>query len=473
MELSGRAIGWLEARGLDPELAVKLGLGSSSGAGGEEIVVPYLIGADVVNHKYRTLDDKRHRQDRDAVKCLWNYNAITDPSLADQPLVITEGEWDAIAAMQCGIARVVSVPDGAPAHEIGADPESRKYDYLEHAKAALRDVKEIILATDSDSPGQALMNDLAIRLGKARCKWIPYPKGCKDLNETLLAHGPRGIEAVFKRAQSIRVDGLYRMSELPPYPVRERFTTGMEWLDKHYRVRMGDFAVLTGVPGHGKSTFVNDVLCRMVTLHKWRVAIASFEQHPQADHRRALREWFCKMPEHLASDDEIARADAWIDEHFIFIVPGDDDLPNLEWCLDKCAAAVIRYGVRIVVIDPWNELDHSRPREMNLTEYTGLAIKEIKLLARRCDCHVMVVAHPVKMTGHERPSLYSISNSAHWANKCDVGIIVHKPHIDGEIAEIQISKSRYHDQIGWPGTVRARYNRVTRHFEHAPEEAAA
>jgi twinkle protein len=47
----------------------------------------------------------------------------------------------------------------------------------------LADVREIILATDGDGPGVNLMNDLAIRLGKARCKFVRYPKETKDFNE--------------------------------------------------------------------------------------------------------------------------------------------------------------------------------------------------------------------------------------------------------------------------------------------------
>ncbi len=477
MALSQAAIDLIEARGLDVELAVRLGLDSSPRSGGGEVLVfPYVVKGEVVNHKYRS-PDKRFHQDAGAVKCFWNFDAIADLSLADEPLIITEGEFDAMAAIQCGFVRAVSVPDGAPKEEI-ADSETRKYSYLDHAGAALRSVKTIILATDSDGPGQALLNDLSIRLGKARCKWVRYPKGCKDLNDALREYGPKGVSAVFDRAEWCKVDGVYRMSELPPYPVRKQHCTGMPGMDRHYRIRMGDFCVVTGIPGHGKSTFVNDMLCRAVERYGWRVAIASFEQHPQADHRRALREWFCRCPiadEHgqpIALDEDIARADAWIDEHFVFIVPDDDDLANLSWVLEKCASAVIRYGCRVVTIDPWNELDHDRPSDISLTEYTGKAIKEFKRLARSVDCHVIVVAHPTKLAGGERPGLYSISDSAHWANKPDVGVVVWKPNMEGQIAEIKVVKSRYHDQIGYPGKLTMRYNPFNRRFDLAPESEA-
>ena len=49
--------------------------------------------------------------------------------------------------------------------------------------------KEIILCTDGDVSGQVLRDDLAMRLGKARCKWVSYPDGCKDLNDVLKKFG--------------------------------------------------------------------------------------------------------------------------------------------------------------------------------------------------------------------------------------------------------------------------------------------
>ncbi|WP_109150698.1 bifunctional DNA primase/helicase [Azospirillum sp. TSO5] len=471
--LTTKAIELLESRHIDPELAARLGLSSfTDQGGGEGIQFPYIVGAETVNNKYRTLD-KRFRQDKDAVKAFFNFNVICDPTLADQPLIITEGEFDAIAAIQAGFPRVVSVPDGAPKEEIG-DAETTKYAYLDHAKAALKDVREIVLATDGDGPGTALMNDLALRLGKARCKWVRYPKKrgtddrLKDLNDVLIHYGDKGVRAVIDGAQWCKVDGIYRMSELPPYHKAEPVSTGFPFLEGHYRVRRGDFCVITGVPNFGKSTFVNDLCCRLAEKQGWVIAMASFEQHPQADHRRALREWYCARPERECLPEEIKSADAWIDRHFVFIVPSDDDLANLQWTLDKCAAAVIRNGASVVVIDPWNELDHDRPSDMSLTEYTGKAIKEFKRLARSLDIHVIVVAHPTKLSnpGGETPcpGLYDISDSAHWANKPDVGIVIHKRDPAHTAAMCKIVKSRYHEEIGRPGTVWMEYDRRSRRF---------
>ena len=59
-------------------------------------------------------------------------------------------------------------------------------------------------ATDGDEPGWRLAQELARRLGRARCAFVTYPQGCKDLNEALEKYGVRGVAACFSRASPSR-----------------------------------------------------------------------------------------------------------------------------------------------------------------------------------------------------------------------------------------------------------------------------
>jgi twinkle protein len=78
----------------------------------------------------------------------------------------------------------------------------------------------------------------------------------------------------------------------------------------------------------------------------------------------------------------------------------------------------------MLIIDPWNELEHNRPMNMSLTEYVGKMIKKMKRFAKQFGVCVVVVAHPTKISEGAEIGLYSISDSAHWANKADLGILV-------------------------------------------------
>ncbi|KAJ8450706.1 hypothetical protein Cgig2_021178 [Carnegiea gigantea] len=106
----------------------------------------------------------------------------------------------------------------------------------------------------------------------------------------------------------------------------------------------------------------------------------------------------------------------------------DDCLPHVKWVLDLAKAGVLRHGVRGLVIDPYNELDHQRPSSMTETEYVSQMLTMIKRFAQHHSCHVWFVAHPRQLHNWvgDPPNLYDISGSAHFINKCDNGIVVHR-----------------------------------------------
>ncbi len=468
MALSQRNEDALTARGLDPELAVRYGIADSSRTG-FDVEIAYLRAGKRVNTKFRTLlGEKRFCQEKDGEKIFWNWDCQLDRSLDVMPLIITEGELDALAAIQAGFPRTMSVPDGAPAEAIGDGADSKKYSYLDGATEALRDCREIIICADGDAPGTNLLTDLSLRLGRARCKWVRYPKGCKDLNDALRLYGPRGVTETINRAAWTNVDGVYRMSQLPPLPDAHAHDIGLPGLEKHYRMRLGDLCIVTGVPSSGKSAFIGDIVGRMVENYSWNAALASFEQRPQIDHRRMLRTFHNRKLVIYQHPEEIAAADGWIDDHFCFLVPSEDDDVTLDWVLDRAAVAVIRHDCKIVVIDPFNEMDHIRPQGMTLTEYTGYALKQFRKFAAKFRVHFIVAAHPAKMYRADNgkipiPGLYDISDSAHFANKSDVGIVIHRE--DDTRTLIRIAKSRYHDAIGKPGDLHALYLRDQSRYE--------
>ena len=507
MTMSAEMIDRLTARGLDVELLDRLGLDGVRRDGGEALALPFKRDGQVVRRKYRFFDREEGKwtADKGGQRIAFNEDCLRDEALIPQPLIITEGELDAIAAIQCGYARTISVPDGAPppGERSQADLEgSAKYNWLKDIKAFLAKdrVAEIIIASDGDDNGAALLQDLSVLLGRFRCKFLTYPKAprdqrdrlgrhrCKDLNEVLQFYGQKGVVETISRAQWIQVDGVYLMSALPPLPPQQVFDIGFRLLSENYRMRLGDFVVITGVPGLGKSTFATDLCCRVALNHGLKIGWASFEQAPQRDHKRALRSWYGierddrldadpverlpsdwreGRPAHTMTDGQIAAADAWIDAQHVFIVPGEDDDVTLDWMLDRMEVAVVRHGVQVVVIDPWNEMDHTRARDETMTEYVGRAIKALKRFARKFQVHLIVIAHPTKSAKdqdgkYRMPTLYDISDSANWYNKADLGIIVHRENADDTLIKVQ--KSRYHDVIGRPGEVRVQYSRDARRF---------
>jgi putative transcriptional regulator len=99
MTTTTKTLDFILARGLCPEALSPFGLHSVQRHGSEFLAIPYILNGAVVNHKYRGMDEKVFEQDANATKCFWNQDALTNPEHSELPVIITEGEFDAMAAI--------------------------------------------------------------------------------------------------------------------------------------------------------------------------------------------------------------------------------------------------------------------------------------------------------------------------------------------------------------------------------------
>jgi twinkle protein len=140
------------------------------------------------------------------------------------------------------------------------------------------------------------------------------------------------------------------------------------------------------------------------------------------------------------------------DKFGIIAQTADDDESEmtLENLLELAKIAVLRDGIRLLVIDPWNEIEHKRRSDESETDYTGRAIRAMKRFAKLYECAVWLVAHPRKpqTDGKLRmPSLYDLSGSANFANKADFGVVIHRPDPKASLIDFRVAKVR----MGLPG----------------------
>lgn len=501
--LGRRGTEWFEARSIPAETAGRYGIYTARAEtyvddAGEErrrvvpdergniLVFPFLDGGASVNEKFRKVDAKQFWQRPGGRKTFWNADTLDDPAVeAGAPVIITEGEPDALAAITSGFPFTVSVPDGAPAVPQGKEPgdldpldpgaeQTGKFEFLFNNRDRLRRVKRFILAVDSDAPGQRLAAELVRRLSAARCSFVTYPEGCKDLNDVLMRYGAETVALVLNGAKPYPVRGLYRLSDYPDLPALTTYGTGWPTLDQHLRLWLGELMVVTGIPGHGKSSWTMHLLCNLAELHGWRSVVFSAEMptSPQLrDKLRRIRMRAAIAPNRSAA---IADADAWINDSFVFIDadPGgrgeaDQDF-DLDWIIDRATDAVLRDGVRVLLIDPWNEIEHAKRKDESMTEYIGRSIRALKRFAKAYGVIVIIVAHPTKdvaKEGKSRPvTLYDIDGSAHFYNKPDHGVVIDWPDPGLPISHVRIAKVRF-EESGEKGMVKLKFDRWSSRFE--------
>jgi len=455
---------WLDARGIDPTLAEKFGLFTVQRGNRNWLAVPYFEQARVVNHKYRvTSEAHAYQMDDDAPLTLWNHDALLDESLASQPLIVTEGEWDALTILTAGKRRVVSVPNGAPrtSSDDEALTEGKRYQWFWRCEPLLSKVRQVILCVDNDEAGRALAADLCRLFGPERCLFVTYPEGCKDAGDVARLHDHTALAQMLDEAKPYPIKGLYTLADFPEKGEVQAFSTGIAPLDEMMAIVPGTLTVFTGYANMGKSTVMNAIAGHLVR-HNVPICIASFETDVKPILRDHLRASVAQCSLHDAQTKDMRRVDEIITENVRIITQlvDEDDEMDLDFFLDLCRTAVIRDGVRLVLLDPWNELEHKRRRDETETDYISRALRAIKRFAKEYQVAFWIVAHPTKPgEGKSRvPGLYDISGSANWANKADYGLTYHRARPDENRAELRVTKVR----MGLPG----KKGSVTVSFDH-------
>jgi twinkle protein len=473
---------FLHARGIGREVAERFGVGearawiAAKSAEADCLAFPCRApGGAIVNAKFRAIASKDFAQTKGGARSLFGLDLV---DVTEGVIVIVEGELDALACAEAGVVNAVSVPDGAPAQVSDKAPrdDDPRFACLAAAKEDLDQLGRIVIATDADAPGDALAEELARRLGRERCWRAAWPEDCKDANDVLLKHGPDVLRACIADAEPWPIRALFDVSAFAPAVLslyrdgRSRgVSTGFRALDPFYTVRPGELSVVSGYPSMGKSEFVDAVAVNLARDHGWKFAVCSFENPPDEHISKLAEKYtgspFWDGPRPRMTEGELQRALTWAGEHFHFI-RAEDDAPTICWLLEAAKSAVLRRGIKGLVIDPWNEIEHQRPAGMTETELVSQTLGRVKRFAANYGVHVWFIAHPAKPQRDKDgkipvPTLYDISGSANWTNKADVGLVIHRdPLARAHQVDVHIRKCRF-KSVGKPGFATLDYDLPT------------
>jgi len=471
--LPKNVIDYFEKRGIPETILAlnRIGYGPSFGET-NGIQFPYFKSGQVVNVKHRT-HDKQFRQEKDAEKCLYRFDAISQDE--SKTLIITEGEIDALSVQAAGHTNACSIPDGAPSDD--SKSFATKFDFLKSAEEVLSRCNKVIIATDNDGPGLVAERELARRIGVEKCYRVQYPDGCKDANDVLIKHGGAVLYNLITNAEPYPVEGIISPIDLSRdmLSIYEKgfergVSTGFIDIDPLYTVKPGEMTVVTGIPGSGKSNFVDAIMIGISQLYGWTFGVFSPENWPAERHLQTLLEKLVNRPfakdglfTRRMSREDVQKNLVVLDQHFKFIVP-KDELLSVDTILEKTRVLIFRYGIQGLVIDPWNELEHLYGK-LTETQYISEQLTKIRRFARMNGIHIWIVAHPRNLTkdidgNYKLPTMYEISGGANWRNKADNGICVHRPDYQNDETENFVQKIRF-KEVGKIGMATLRYCRDT------------
>lgn len=416
---------WLqEARKLDGALLAHMGVKAVSHQGlGNAVAFPYRRDGKVYAAKFRT-PEKQWRSSQGVTRGMYNADVLA--SNHELPIVITEGEIDCLTVMQSGFTRAVSLPDGWT-------EEGNKTDPILEVEKLLLDSPFVIVAGDADKAGESLPRAVANILKGHDVRQATWPEGCKDANDVLLAFGEGAVSDCLNRAKRIDPPGgfITAFSDLPPMSDRRVLRGGNELIDGRLAFELGAMSIGTGTPGAGKSTFTTWVAFQVARNENVRVGFLSFETHP---HR--IRDHFSRLITGLPFDrlpgPVRKQALEEMDERFRVVhrTYDQDAGHNLGWLSNMVHTLAVRDQCKLIIIDPWNELEHLPEPGESLTSYINFALQQVRQWAEKLEVHICLIAHPKKLDtfkGQPRPpSGYDVADSAAFFNKPSLGFTVHQ-----------------------------------------------
>lgn len=410
------------------------------------IAFNYYIDGEHINTKFRTRD--KHFTFIGGAKVVpYNLDSIAPSAYKDgeqKICIITEGEADTLTYIECGYKHVISVPAGANTNLEWMD------DYVD---SHFDKLDLIYVSTDSDKKGVEAKNELIRRFGAEICKVVEYPDGCKDINEVLVKYGKEKVIECFENAIDVKIQGieeLYDVENELDYlfqnGLQKGATIGIKEVDDILSFKTGLLSVVTGVPSHGKTYWLNYMLVKLNILHNWKVAFFSPEFYPVTLHISQIIETLggARFNSQNYNKPTYDTLKEYVNNNFFWIDPDDTDITSV---LERGKYLIRKKGIKAFVIDPFNALTDKERKVQKQDEYISEFMQKIRWFARKYDVAIFVVMHPTKQQKLESGlypvvDLYACKGASEIYDKADIGLTVWRNEYDN-YAEMHVTKIKF------------------------------
>ncbi len=376
----------------------------------------------------------------------------TVPSDATE-IVLTEGEYDAMAVHQATGRPAVSLPNGCRSLPVEVLPMLERFE-------------TIYLWMDNDGPGREGAEQFANKIGVNRCL-IVHPKSSvegkaapKDANEALLQGMNLGAildeSAVLPHERiltfaDIRNEVLHEMLNPEKYsgvkvPSLPQFTNIIKGF------RRGELTVLTGPTGSGKTTLLGQLsldFAEQGVNTLW----GSFEiKNTRLLHK--LLQQYSHGPLPLDRKEKSQALEVIADRFenlpmYFMKFHGGSDIDDV---LDAMEYAAYVHDVQHIILDNMQFMISRNSPKYNSSfdkfEIQDIAIEKFRKFATSKNIHITLVCHPRKEEEGMKLGLSSVYGSAKATQEADNVVILQKDPTDDNRKYIDVKKNRYDGTLG-------------------------
>ena len=424
------------------------------------ILFNYYLEDELINIKYRA-KNKDFKLFKDAEKIFYNLDNISTV----KECIIVEGEWDVCAFVEAGYINCVSVPNGFNLKgDVSLDYLDNYYNYFEN-----KDV--IYLAVDNDAAGVHGQKELIRRFGAEKCKIVDF-EDCKDANDYLIKYGKDKLSNTVVKAKDVKIEGVFSLLDAKSEMINlyrngqnRGTTTYIQELDVCWTWRGGEVNLWTGYQNEGKSLLLNQLSLIRSYWEDAKVAVFSPENFPISDFYNDLIEMFIGKScdpyysNNYMSEDEFNEGMDFIENNFFLVHPENDF--KLESIFERVRYLVRKKGIRTLIIDPYNTIEHMMKNGEREDLYISRFMAILKRFAVENDISINLVAHQLTARKNEndegryhKPMLNNIKGGGTFADKADNVLFVWRPNraIDFKDSEVIFGSQKIKKQklVGIP-----------------------
>lgn len=371
----------------------------------------------------------------------WGIFGLNTINPSNTEIVITEGEFDAMAVNQATGYQAISLPNGANHLPVQILPFLEKF-------------TKIYLWMDADEIGQSNAKKFAEKLGINRTFIVNTraldANGPKDANDAL-REDPDNLKRYLLLAKAISQENITTFSEMKATVYNKILkyeeaqglkSLSLEWYNKKLKgFRSGEFTIYSGLTGSGKTTLLSQLsldFCKQGVSTLW----GSFEIKNEILMTTMLLQY---------SEANLIKEP----QSFEFYANRFENMPlyfmkffgssQLDQIISTIEFAIYTYDISHVVIDNLQFLLSGQGKGFEKFDLQDEAVSRFRKLATSKNIHVSLVIHPRKVDDTQEINMSSIFGTAKSTQEAD-NVFLIQNHKGYKVLELK--KNRFDGEVG-------------------------
>lgn len=416
------------------------------------VVFPFYNDAgELITVKYRNMRHVKGKGskewfEKDTQPILFGMDQAKDFS---KPLVITEGQIDALSLAECGVPNACSVPNGCTSFTWVAPC----YDWV-------MKFQSITVMGDCEHGKLTLVEEISKRF-RLPVKRVPMESyyGLKDANDILRQYGKETLLDSFNTAQEYMIPHIKRLADVQSidFSALPRVRTGVQRLDDTLGgFFYGQVILLTGKRGEGKSTFMGQLILEAidqgntVLAYSGELTASHFKNwidFQAAGSSGVVNHGTSEKPMYRIKPDAQERINRWYEPHAYIYDNESVYGEEMEAITETIENAVVRYGINMVCIDNLMTAMDLDAKD-DLYQAQSKFVKKLKEIAVRYNIVVLLVAHPRKVKDGEVDN-DAVSGSSDITNRVDTVLVYSRANSDDSISRstLKLYKNRINGKL--------------------------